>query len=443
MGRHARVTRAWAWAALALMLAATLLLLRICCFPAADRDPVEIGAGHIRPSLDRLRGDPRLGRGCSASLAGARPCPGLRLYRASRLRPAGLHWAWFELVFWLMLVTWATDIFAYFAGRSIGGPSSRRGSARTRPGPGLIGGMAGAAVVGALAASCFEIGARRSSGSAAPMGADRPGSATSTKAGSSAAPGSRTAARCCPAMAGCSTGSTGCCRSALATLPADGRALDRVTAAAHRHHPRRHRLGRPLDARPRRAQPRALRRARADRASPRRRPRRGWPASSAPGRRWSPTRALLAAREALAGSGIEAAAGAAGAARGGRLGRRLDDGGDRRLRRPRADDGGDRAGRHRRAGQQGSAGLGRRGDDRGGRSAAARRCCRSIPSITRSSSASTGPQPERVRRITLTASGGPFRDWSLERDARGRPRRRRSPIPTGRWAPRSRSIPRR
>jgi phosphatidate cytidylyltransferase len=33
-----------------------------------------------------------------------------------------VEWASLYLVFWLMLVTWATDIFAYFAGRSIGGP---------------------------------------------------------------------------------------------------------------------------------------------------------------------------------------------------------------------------------------------------------------------------------------------------------------------------------
>mgnify|MGYP006150194429 CR=1 FL=1 len=32
-----------------------------------------------------------------------------------------LEWARFDLVFWLMLVTWSTDIFAYCAGRAIGG----------------------------------------------------------------------------------------------------------------------------------------------------------------------------------------------------------------------------------------------------------------------------------------------------------------------------------
>src|SRR5688572_9652992 len=33
-----------------------------------------------------------------------------------------LGWVWELLVFWVFIVTWATDILAYFAGRSIGGP---------------------------------------------------------------------------------------------------------------------------------------------------------------------------------------------------------------------------------------------------------------------------------------------------------------------------------
>ncbi len=49
---------------------------------------------------------------------------------------------------------------------------------------------------------------------------------------------------------------------------------------------------------------------------------------------------------------------------------------------------------------------------------------------------------DRVRRIILTASGGPFRDWTTERMRDVTPNRL-SRIPTGRWAPRSRSIRRR
>jgi phosphatidate cytidylyltransferase len=68
-----------------------------------------------------------------------------------------VEWGRFDIVFWLMLVTWSTDIFAYFAGRAIGGPKLAPRISPNKTWAGLIGGMAGAAVVGASAAFAFGL----------------------------------------------------------------------------------------------------------------------------------------------------------------------------------------------------------------------------------------------------------------------------------------------
>ena len=151
-----RFGRSWAWAAVALMLAATLVLPEVL-FPAAEQDPVEIGTAILTNA----------GVGFAAILLA-----GLALGLAARKPALGwgfvyiavpafallvLRWVWFETVFWLMLVTWATDIFAYFAGRSIGGPKLARRISPNKTWSGLGGGMLGAAVVGAAAAAWFEL----------------------------------------------------------------------------------------------------------------------------------------------------------------------------------------------------------------------------------------------------------------------------------------------
>lgn len=70
-----------------------------------------------------------------------------------------LDWLWFELVFWAMVVTWSTDIFAYFAGRSIGGPKLAPRISPSKTWAGLAGGVVGAALLGAVVAYGFDLGA--------------------------------------------------------------------------------------------------------------------------------------------------------------------------------------------------------------------------------------------------------------------------------------------
>lgn len=62
------------------------------------------------------------------------------------------------LVLWVLAVTSATDIFAYFAGRAIGGPKLAPRISPNKTWAGLIGGMIGASCAGWGVAWYFELG---------------------------------------------------------------------------------------------------------------------------------------------------------------------------------------------------------------------------------------------------------------------------------------------
>lgn len=151
-----RVPRRWSWSAAAVM-AAFLLAVPELLFPTGMMDEA-IGPASFAPFW----------RGAAAALVAALVA-GLI---ARRTTMAGgfvyialpafalmvINWAWFALTFWLMLVTWATDIFAYFAGRAIGGPRLAPRISPNKTWAGLLGGMAGAAAVGWATAALFDLG---------------------------------------------------------------------------------------------------------------------------------------------------------------------------------------------------------------------------------------------------------------------------------------------
>lgn len=54
------------------------------------------------------------------------------------------------IVLWVFVITWATDIFAFFAGRSFGGPKLAPRFSPNKTWSGLIGGVIGATIAGGL-----------------------------------------------------------------------------------------------------------------------------------------------------------------------------------------------------------------------------------------------------------------------------------------------------
>ncbi|MEO7786809.1 MAG: phosphatidate cytidylyltransferase [Sphingomicrobium sp.] len=64
------------------------------------------------------------------------------------IRERGAHKL--DMLLWVFIVTWSTDIGAYFAGRTIGGPKLAPSISPNKTWAGLIGGMAAAGLLGGL-----------------------------------------------------------------------------------------------------------------------------------------------------------------------------------------------------------------------------------------------------------------------------------------------------
>ena len=153
------VERRWAYAAAALTVA-TLLGAAEYLYPAAEQvdevpeeltallfAPVWLGfAALLAPAAIAAALSRRVAMGWGVLYVGI---PSFALL--------SLSWVWETLVLWLFFVTWATDIFAYFAGRAIGGPKLAPRISPNKTWAGLAGGVAGAAALGWATATWFEM----------------------------------------------------------------------------------------------------------------------------------------------------------------------------------------------------------------------------------------------------------------------------------------------
>jgi phosphatidate cytidylyltransferase len=153
-----KVSRLWAYVGAAL--AAAVLLGGAEYFYPSGYDP-DISTDDIRLSWLSLA--PAFGGALLIGLASRRLVMGWGFVYIAvpALCLVILSWETYEngaLVFWTFIVTWATDIFAYFAGRAIGGPKLAPKISPNKTWAGLIGGMVGASFWGWAAAWYFELG---------------------------------------------------------------------------------------------------------------------------------------------------------------------------------------------------------------------------------------------------------------------------------------------
>lgn len=145
-----RIPRTWAYGG-ALLLAAMLLAGTEYLYPSAlwvEEVPAEASAAVLEQNW--------LGFGGIALAALAVGLISRRLAMIGGFLYVGtpafallsLGWLWEILVVWVFVVTWATDILAYFAGRSIGGPKLAPRISPNKTWAGLIGGVTLATLAG-------------------------------------------------------------------------------------------------------------------------------------------------------------------------------------------------------------------------------------------------------------------------------------------------------
>lgn len=162
-----RVAWLWTWAGVVL-LAALLLGGMEYCFPAGEADTVALGGGEEMLSVAPETFEPLLylfgaaiAAGLLLALTARRPTLGWGfVYLAlPALALLALSWIDFALVFWVMIVTWSTDIGAFFAGKALGGPRLAPSVSPAKTWAGLAGGVIAAGALGYATASYLGIDA--------------------------------------------------------------------------------------------------------------------------------------------------------------------------------------------------------------------------------------------------------------------------------------------
>jgi phosphatidate cytidylyltransferase len=154
-----------AWGVVAAMLAAAVLLGGVEYFypdamPSLDEDAtLVVDSEDFIPALVAFAGIGATGVLLAAAARRISAGWGFAYVTVPAFALLVLSWAFSGLVFWVMAVTWGTDIFAYFAGRAIGGPKLAPRVSPNKTWAGLAGGMVGAGLAGWGVGWLFDLGA--------------------------------------------------------------------------------------------------------------------------------------------------------------------------------------------------------------------------------------------------------------------------------------------
>jgi phosphatidate cytidylyltransferase len=150
-----RVPRRWAHVA-AGAVAAALLVVTEYLYPASQQ-LLEFDGGDLAPNWQGFAALAVLAVLIGAASRRVAMGWGVLYIALPSFALLSLAWVWEVLVLWVFAITWATDIFAYFAGRAIGGPKLAPKISPNKTWAGLIGGMAGAGLLGWAVAYWFEM----------------------------------------------------------------------------------------------------------------------------------------------------------------------------------------------------------------------------------------------------------------------------------------------